>query len=253
MAGAKTDNPPAKKRRGRPPKVKADDVPLEALDGLDTAAPPLVDPTPTEPAPPKDAPPGSVGDGEPKRVRAPRARVTKKGTQQIEDALAEILQIPAVPAAVFGDTWMAEHFTVQGRALANRIATVSERNPVLRAWCEKALEGESVAVLLMAGVMYAAPPLMHFGVIPGAEMLGVPKIGETLRAQAPDWSPTEQWKENMAEEVPARQWGGDPVEGEPPTGPPPVDTDTVDVSVHFAGGDEEDTGPPVFMEQMIGG
>lgn len=248
MAGAKADKPPAKKRRGRPPKVLADDVPLDELAGAAAAEP---EPAP-EPATPTDKPPGSTtSDTEPKR-RVSRARVTKKGTQQIEDALAEILQIPAVPAAVFGDVWMADHFTTQGRAFAARIATVSERNPVLRAWCEKALEGESMAVLLMAAVMYAGPPLMHFGVIPGAEMLGVPKLGaQPIRMpQAEDWNAA-GYGGGVSEEVPARQYGGEPTEGVPAAEAVPEENDTVDVSVHFAGGDEEE-GPPVFMEQMIG-
>lgn len=246
----KGDKPPAKKRRGRPPKVKADDLPLEELAGAESGGAGQSPPSP-DPEPPKDTPPGNVSDppGDGRRPR--RARVTKKGTQQIEDALAEILQIPAVPAAVFGDLWMADHFTVQGRALANRIATVSERNPVLRAWCEKALEGESVAVLLMAGVMYAAPPLMHFGVIPGGELLGVPRLGKEPAPPVPGMEPHPSGGFG-AEEVPAKQWGGEPVEVPAEEYGAKVDgAETVVPDLHFAGGDEE--GPPVFMEQMIGG
>lgn len=252
MVPPKGDKPPKpKKRRGRPPKVKADDLPLEELAAAESGEPEPTPPPEPEPAssPPRDNPPGNVSDAEPRRPR--RARVTKKGTQQIEDALAEILQIPAVPAAVFGDHWMAEHFTVQGRAFANRIATVSERNPVLRAWCEKALEGESVAVLLMAGVMYAAPPLMHFGVIPGAEMLGVPKLVKNAPPPTPGMEPHPSGGLG-ADEVPAKQWGGEPTEGPPPATEMPTDsTDEVVPDLHFAGGDAEEF-PPVFMEQMVG-
>lgn len=253
------DTPPkGKAKRGRPkkqPEPKAD-LPLEELAGAaaEAASTPEPDADPLL----ADTPPGGAGAPEPGKGKRGK-RVTKKGTQQIEDALTEILQIPAVPAAMFGDQWMAAHFTDQGRALANRIAVVSERNPVLRGWCERALEGESIAVLLMAGLMYAAPPLMHFGIIPGGQLLGVPVLAKA-KPQGPGPVPAAESPPAPREPVPAQQYGGSPVE--PATEPAAeqtvpeaainADADRVTPAAHFVGGENGD-GPPLWTEQMIDG
>jgi hypothetical protein len=99
-----------KKRRGRPPKAKAPDpstLPIE--DAAEAAAAAAVKDG-SDGAEPQsgDKPPGAEPGAAP---RKPRSRVTKKGTQQIEDALRELLQMPAVPASIFGDRWAAQHFT----------------------------------------------------------------------------------------------------------------------------------------------
>lgn len=243
------DTPPKgkpKRPRGRPRKepVKAPDL---SLDQLAEAAADAAEPEPGSDTPLSDTPPGRTDGGDPKPRRG--KRVTKKGTQQIEEALAELLQIPAVPAAMFGDAWMAEHFTFQGRQLANRIAIVSERNPVLRSWCERMMEGESIAVLLMAGLMYAAPPLMHFGVIPGGSMMGIPVLTKKQPA-APAGFPAPDDSAHGREPVPAQQYGGEPVEAvETPIN---ADTERVVPNAHFVGGENGD-GPPLWTEQMIEG
>jgi hypothetical protein len=254
------DTPPkGKRKRGRPPgaknKIKPESVPVDALADAAAAAAEAPDPE----APIGDAPPGS----EAREGKAPRRRnrVTKKGTQAIEDALTEILQIPAVPAAMFGDNWMAEHFTVQGRQLANRIAITSERNPVLRGWCERAMEGEGIAVLLIASVMYAAPPLMHFGVIPGGQMMGIPVLRKPQAGPGPVPA-AEQPHTSAREPVPAQPYGGEPTEPVPSTAgeqavpqteasPSPPQGERVAPEAHFVGGTNGE-GPPLWSEQMIG-
>lgn len=254
------DTPPkGKRKRGRPPgsktKVKPEATPVDALADAAAAAAEAADPE----TPLGDVPPGadSVREGRPPRRRN---RVTKKGTQAIEDALTEILQIPAVPASIFGDEWMAEHFTVQGRQLANRIAISSERNPVLRGWCERAMEGEGIAVLLVASLMYAAPPLMHFGVIPGAELMGIPKLVKVQPGAGPVPA-AEQPHTSAREPVPAQPYGGEPAEPVPSTAgeqavpqreaaPTPAQGETVTPNAHLVGGENGD-GPPLWSEQMI--
>jgi hypothetical protein len=247
------DTPPkGKKRRGRPPKVKPADVPVDALADAAAKAAEAPDPEP----PLGDVPPGS----EPREGKAPRRRnrVTKKGTQAIEDALTEILQIPAVPAAMLGDEWMADHFTTQGRQLANRIAITSERNPVLRGWCERAMEGEGIAVLFIASLMYAAPPLMHFGVIPGGEMIDVPVL-KKRPAAGPGPVPAAEQAAPTREPVPSQPYGGEPIVGTAGERPAPQSeaerqppaADTVAPAAHFVGGANGE-GPPLWSEQMIG-
>lgn len=241
------DAPPKGKRGpGRPRKVKEPAKTDLPLDQLAEAAAEAAESDPGD-TPLSDTPPGR-SDGEAPKARRGK-RVTKKGTQQIEDALAELLQIPAVPAAMFGDAWMADHFTTQGRQLANRIAIVSERNPVLRAWCERMMEGESIAVLFMAALMYAAPPLMHFGVIPGGSMMGIPVLAKKQPAE-PAPFPTPDDSAHGREPVPAQQYGGEPVEAVETA--INADTERVVPDAHFVGGENGD-GPPLWTEQMIDG
>lgn len=227
------DTPP-KRKRGRPKKVP--ELPIEKLaEGAAAAA--LDDAPPAPETPPiGDVPPGGGGaEGQPRARR--RSRVTKKGTQAIEDGLAEILQMPAVPAGILGDQWAAEHFTVQGRAFANKIAVVSERNMVLRGWCERALEGESIAVLFMAGIMYAGPAAMHFGLLPGGEMIGVPVLRKRPKAAPTATAATEPEEATMGREAPeAKQYGGEPVEA----------------PIEVLGADDDAEAPPVWMGQMAG-
>lgn len=98
-----------------------------------------------------------------------------------------------MPCLLAGDQWASEHFATQGRAFAKNLAELSERNPAIRRWCERLMEGESVAVLAMSGVMYALPPLMHWGLLPAPVALrsafGVPESspvapGDDTAAQA---------------------------------------------------------------------
>ena len=93
------DAPPAagKRKPGRPRKSapKPADLPLEAAAEA-AAAEALKDAGGDS-----DTPPGAEpGSSAPPRKRQ---RVTKKGTQQIEEGLREILQMPAVPASIFGE------------------------------------------------------------------------------------------------------------------------------------------------------
>lgn len=211
------DTPPAKRKRGRPRKTP-DPASLPLEEAAEAAAAEAL--KKAEPAPGGDTAPGA----EPGAGSAPRKRnrVTKKGTQQIEDGLREILQMPAVPASIFGDQWAADHFTQQGAAFANRIAVVSERNPVLRGWCEKALAGESLAVLLMAGVLYAGPAALHFGLIPGGELMGIPVMRRKQSAPEPvpaqATAPTDAAFGHDAPQ--AQPYGGEPVEFSNGDGPP---------------------------------
>lgn len=237
---------PPKRKRGRPRKnpeagAKAPDPTTLGVDDLaaaEAAAQKAIEDPPVGDTPPSGA--GSDGSSKPRRKR-----VSKAVTQQIEDGLAEILQIPAVPASILGDDWAAQHFTDQGRAFANRIAVVSERNPVLRGWCERAIEGESIAVLFIAGLMYAAPPMMHLGIIPGGEVLGIPVLRRQMAGPivppAPEQAPTRA-------PVTPKQYGGTPVEV---PDHPPAGAETVTPGAHFVGGSENGA-PPEWKAEMLG-
>lgn len=169
MATPRKDAPPKPRRSPKKPPAKEPD--LEAA--AEAAGRAAVTEKNPPPPPGPDAPPEAPEKPKRRESKRTQARVTA----QIESALAEILTMPAVPAAMFGDEWLSTHFADQGKALAKQIAAVSERNEVLRSWCVRAMEGESIAVLLIASVMYVYPPLVHFGVLPGpAGLLGIPVL-----------------------------------------------------------------------------
>lgn len=144
-----------------------------------------------------DAPPG-----EGKRTR--KKRISKKVTEDIESALAEVLCAPAMVAAFQEDEWAANHFVVTGKELAHRIAIVSERNSQLRMWCERLLVGESSAVLALGVLAYLVPPLIHYNLIPGPDgMLGVPRRPKGKRKrQRTTGTPGDgtEWAEGLTEQ-----------------------------------------------------
>jgi hypothetical protein len=235
---------PPKRKRGRPRKTEVTPDPSKlGVDDMAAAEAAAAKAIEDDAKPLGDTPPSGGSESGGSRPR--RKRVSKQMTQQIEDGLAEILQIPAVPATILGDAWAAQHFTNQGRAFANRIAVVSERNPVLRGWCERAIEGESIAVLFVAGLMYMAPPMMHLGVLPGGEMLGIP----VLRRQAPEpIVPPAPEHEPVREAPAAQQYGGSPTEV---PDHPPESAPTVAPAAHFVGGSDNGS-PPEWKEEMLG-
>lgn len=112
--------------------------------------------------------------------------------KDVEVLLAEALKAPAVPSAMFGDEWAAEHFTLWGPALAHNLVQAAEHSPWLRRKLEAAATGEAAMaqLMLVAGLgasvaMYLAPPLVHWLNVPVPEkarlLMGVP-----LREEAPD-------------------------------------------------------------------
>lgn len=186
-------------------------MPIEALDPPAADAPPKKR-GPGRPKGSKNKPKDPVdefvkqtrknGDDAPggeKKTR--RKRISKKVTEDIEQALAEILCAPAMAAALMDDEWAAQHFVVNGKELAHRLAVVSERNDQLRRWCENLLQGESVFVVGMAAAAYIIPALLHFNIIPGPDgMLGVPRRPRRRgkKAQRMTGSPTDgtDWRDS---------------------------------------------------------
>lgn len=225
--------------------------------------------------PPADAPPKKRGPGRPKGSKnkpksavdefadgnsgkpngddAPgggerkprRKRVTKKVTEDIEQALAEILTAPSMIAALQGDEWAMHHFTVNGRELAHRIAEVSERHSQLRAWCESLLEGESVFLVGMAAVAYVLPALLHYNLIPGPEgMLGVPRRQRKAKRGAKTvGNPSDATEWAQSGETAQQQYEREQRQTQAQDGD---ETVLDDDDVHYAG--EEDGAPPTFVE-----
>jgi hypothetical protein len=176
------DKPPkAKTKRGRPPKEKPPKVGDQEAERLRAAAEAGAAAGKDGPEPDGDTPPKPESG----KARQPRSkRITKKGTEAIRDAFAELLSLPAVPCAIAGDQWAAQHFSQTGPRFAEQIAAASERNPVLRRWCERMMAGETTAVLLMAAIAYAGPPLIHWNLVPVPEGL-LPEVPRARKARRP--------------------------------------------------------------------
>lgn len=130
---------------------------------------------------PKPAKPGGRKQPPPEADKAPRkqqsgaakARARKtKDVEAIREGFTKMLTMPALPAALAGDEWAADHFASQGPQLAEQLAAECERSDQLRSAALKLIQGQSVLVLGSAIFSYAVPPLMHYGVIPN--VLGVP-------------------------------------------------------------------------------
>jgi hypothetical protein len=121
--------------------------------------------------------PPPESDKAPRRQKSGASKASERKGKELElirSGFAELLTLPAMPMALAGDGWAADHFTTRGPLLAQRLAAECERNAELRKWCLKALQGQSVMMLGVELFMYAVPVGMHFGLIPGAEALGVP-------------------------------------------------------------------------------
>lgn len=115
----------------------------------------------------------------------PPAGEHRADLREIETILAEVFRAPAMPCAIAGDSWAADHFTNHGPVLARQLVVASQHNPWLRRKLEAAASGDQFAVALMsmstvavAAVGYLLPPLIHWFNIPVPEqaraMFGIP-------------------------------------------------------------------------------
>lgn len=114
--------------------------------------------------------------------RTPPADTKAADLQTIRELLGGLLSAPSMLGAMRGDAWLTGHFIQRGPELAEAIVAEAARNDAFRAYLIKIAKAAQGASLIGAAAMYVLPPLMHFGVAPGAELLGVPLVDQ---AQAP--------------------------------------------------------------------
>lgn len=224
------DAPPHKRGPGRPKGSK--NKPKSAADEFAAGA--------------RTAPNGDDAPGG-ERPKTRRKRVSKKVTEDIEGALAEILTAPSMIAAIQGDEWAVHHFVINGKELAHRIAEVSERHSQLRAWCESLLEGESIFLVGMAAVAYVLPALLHYNLIPGPDgLLGVPrKAKKSKHGRKTTGSPTDGTEWNQRGTTSQQEYEAASRQAEAEEAQEEVET-YGDDDVQYAG--EEDGAPPTFVE-----
>ena len=93
--------------------------------------------------------------------------------REIETVLTEVLRAPAMPCAMVGDSWSADHFTTQGPILSRQLVSSAQHNPWLRRKLEAFSSGDELAVRLMtlstvavAAAGYLVPPLIWWLNIP---------------------------------------------------------------------------------------
>lgn len=133
----------------------------------------------------------AAGDKPPKPKRSQSAPEDRKAgeLQLIREWTGAILAAPAMGAAAIKDPWLVDHFTTRGPALANALVSEAERNDRLRVMLVNLATAAGPAALIFQVALYIAPPLMHFGVLPGADALGVPKVGPPNPQPQPGASP----------------------------------------------------------------
>ncbi len=127
-------------------------------------------------------------DQRPKPKRKPKTPPppAELDLRELEKLLSDALASPAYACAMAGDTWAADHFTVQGPLLARNLVAAAEHNPWLRRKLEAAMDGGDLAMqlIVMLGLSgsllgYVAPPLIYWFNIPvpdrAREMFAIPR------------------------------------------------------------------------------
>jgi len=103
-----------------------------------------------------------------KRVRKPPAP-TQIDLRKLEFALTEALASPSMIAAMNGDEWAAQHFTMQAPVVARNLVMCSQHNPWLREKLIAAMAGEGplMNVMMFASLgaavfSYVIPPIIYY-------------------------------------------------------------------------------------------
>lgn len=184
----------------------------------------------------------------PKATRAAPQDSKAADLQAIRELLGGILSAPSFVGAARGDAWLTSHFMQRGPELAEAIVAEAARNDAFRAYLTRIAKAAQGASLLGAVAMYVLPPLMHFGIAPGAELLGVPLV-------APPAGPVDQ-----ARPVPGRspqfvapQRGPAEVVPERPEARLPPDAGVEDLAAWAAASEGDDLAAELREHEDAGG
>lgn len=178
---------------------------MPAIDAAD-----LADQAPDAATPPASAGPASAGGARARSSRGTSERrdktpktSTRRGrpaaseklsseTAAIGAALGQLLSMPGAIFGMIGDPFLGDdvslnaageaevrpgHFSRTGPAFGMQLAKASETNPNLRRILKSAMSGDSIAVLVLGAIAYAAPPLVYLmtpNESPIRETFGVP-------------------------------------------------------------------------------
>lgn len=110
---------------------------------------------------------GRPPKSKPKTEKAPAP--TRKTSKELELALTESLQAPAMLAGLHGDEWVANHLYVEAPTLARNLVAAAEHNPKFRTRLEAIAGGETAfgqfilqIAVANALVAYALPPVLYY-------------------------------------------------------------------------------------------
>lgn len=103
----------------------------------------------------------------PKTTKSPAP--TQKTLKELETALTEALEAPAMIAGMKGDKWVADHIYREAPTLSRNLVAAAEHNPKLRARLESMLGGETPFAQIMSQIIianaliaYAVPPVIYY-------------------------------------------------------------------------------------------
>lgn len=124
------------------------------------------------------------GDKPPKAKRSQAQPPDRRAEElrMIREWAGGLLAAPAMVGGIAQDPWIVDHFTTRGPALADALVKEAERNDRLRAMLVNLASAAGPAALIIQTALYVGLPLMHFGVLPGAPIFGVPVIRQAPRA-----------------------------------------------------------------------
>lgn len=144
----------------------------------------------------------------PKTEKAPAP--SRKTSKELEAALTESLQAPAMLAGLRGDAWVADHIYREAPTLARNLVAASEHNPKMRARLESIAGGETAfgqfivqIAVANALIAYALPPLVYYF---GDRIPGGKRMRETF--QVPEKPGKQKPPDRPPVDVPVEQPAG---------------------------------------------
>lgn len=128
------------------------------------------------------------GDAKPRRPRKPRAANVAAELKELEEKLSNVLTAPAIPMAMAGDGWAANHVSERAHPLAVQIVNLARENDAFRARLLVLMRTSDQAQIVFAAGAYLIPLLAYYGVLPLPPVvraqLGVPDRREVAAGAA---------------------------------------------------------------------
>jgi hypothetical protein len=128
--------------------------------------------------PADDKPPKRVSETKPKGESKPKdpPQVGPKGPGTTGTAtgkpgkfhreLAEFLSVPAVFFQMKGDTYCAYVWAIRSEPFAYSLADLAEKNPSLKRWITRMIEGGVYGQVIISGAMLVVPILAYYNLYP---------------------------------------------------------------------------------------
>lgn len=120
-----------------------------------------------EPPKPVDPTPPEAEEEPPKRKRGrPPGSKTKTTTKTLHSELGELVALPALAFQLKGDDYCAYVWTVRAGPFASSVADLAEKNPALKRWLLKMMQGGAYSAVIWTGLSLLVPILAYYGMYP---------------------------------------------------------------------------------------